>query len=54
MSHEIIEEIKKLPRFEGSHCPNGHNHEYILRKDGGRYIKIKDVLEIIKKNNQGD
>jgi len=55
MSHEIIEEIKKLPRFEGSHCPNEHNHEYIIRKDEGGYVKIKDVLEILERRaDEGD
>jgi len=47
-----IEEIKGLPRFEGSHCPNESNHEYIVRKDDGRYIRIKDVLEIIGEGNE--
>ena len=43
-----IEEIKRLPRFEGSHCPNESDHEYIVRKNDGKYIRIKDVLEIIE------
>ena len=43
----IIEEIKRLPRFEGSHCPNESDHEYIVRKDNGKYIRIEDVLKII-------
>ena len=53
MSHEIIEEIKNLPRFEGSHCPNSSNHEYIARDDKGKYIRIEDVLKIIE-NILGD
>ena len=52
MYHEIIEEIKRLPRFEGSHCPNQNDHEYTVRSDEGRYVKIKDVLEILE--NRGD
>jgi len=44
-----IEEIKNLPRFEGSHCPNESDHEYIVRKTHGKYIRLKDVLEIIIK-----
>jgi hypothetical protein len=48
-----IEKIKSLPRFEGSHCPNARDHEYIVRKDDGRYIRIKDVLEIIETKTKG-
>ena len=51
---EEIEKIKKLPRFEGSHCPNESNHEYIVRKDDGRYVRIKDVLEIIGEVREGN
>ena len=43
----FLSEIKRLPRFEGSHCPNESNHEYVIRKDDGKYVRIKDVLEII-------
>ena len=49
MYHEIIEEIKKIPRFEGSHCPNQSDHEYVIRKDEGKYVRIEDVFEILKK-----
>jgi hypothetical protein len=45
---EEIEKIKRLPKFEGSHCPNESNHEYIVRKEDGKYVRIKDVLEIIE------
>lgn len=51
---EKIKEIKRLPRFEGSHCPNESNHEYIVRKDGGKYVRIKDVLEIISSRGRMD
>ena len=54
MYHEIIKEVKKLPKFEGSHCPNAEDHEYIVRKDEGRYVRIKDVLELIENKNKGD
>lgn len=53
MSKQLMEEIKNLPRFEGSHCPNSKNHEYIARNDEGKYIRIEDVLKIIE-NILGD
>jgi hypothetical protein len=51
----MINEIKDLPRFEGSHCPNAADHEYIVRKDDGRYVRLQDVLKVIEeKANKGD
>ena len=50
----IIDRIKELPRFEGSHCPNQQDHEYIKRIDTGRYVRLEDVIEILeKKDEQG-
>jgi len=46
----LIHWIKKLPRFEGSHTPNSSNHEYIKRIDGGRYVLLDDVLNILENN----
>jgi len=51
----MINEIKELPRFEGSHCPNASDHEYIVRQDDGRYVRLQDVLKVIEeKANKGD
>ena len=46
----LIHWIKKLPRFEGSHCPNQSDHEYIKRIDEGRYVLLDDVLNILENN----
>tara|TARA_R110000824_G_scaffold401660_1_gene613454 strand:+ start:2772 stop:2945 length:174 start_codon:yes stop_codon:yes gene_type:complete len=44
----IIRKIKELPRFEGSHCPNESNHEYVKRIDTGRYVLLEDVIRVLK------
>tara|TARA_R100000152_G_C6585891_1_gene48092 strand:- start:212 stop:382 length:171 start_codon:yes stop_codon:yes gene_type:complete len=50
----LIESIKKLPRFEGSHCPNQSNHEYIKRVDTGKYVLLEDVIKVLEdKDEQG-
>ena len=43
----LINAIKKLPRFEGSHTPNQSSHEYIKRVDTGKYVRLEDVLKVI-------
>ena len=43
----LINEINKLPRFEGTHTPNQSNHEYIKKVDTGRYVLLKDALRVI-------
>ena len=53
MFKQLTEEIKNLPRFEGSHCPDSANHEYIVRNDEGKYIRIEDVLGIIENISGG-
>jgi hypothetical protein len=48
----IIDRIKELPRFEGSHCPNQQDHEYIKRVDTGRYVRLEDVIEIFENKDR--
>jgi len=48
----LIHWIKKLPRFEGSHCPNEENHEYIKRVDTGKYVRLEDVIEILDNKDE--
>jgi len=43
----LISSLKELPRFEGSHCPNQSDHEYIKRVDDGKYVRLEDVLKVI-------
>jgi hypothetical protein len=50
----LIDKIKELPRFEGSHCPNQQDHEYIKRIDDGRYVRLEDVIKVLdNKDEQG-
>jgi hypothetical protein len=37
-----------LPRFEGSHCPSQSNHEYVKRVDTGSYVRLEDVIKILR------
>ena len=48
----LINGIKKLPRFEGSHCPDHAGHEYIKKVDTGRYVRLKDVIQMLE--NKGE
>ena len=43
-----IDRLKELPRFEGSHCPNQSNHEYIKRVDAGKYVRLEDVIKVLE------
>ena len=50
----LIRSLKELPRFEGSHCPNQSNHEYIKRVDTGKYVLLEDVMKVLEdKDEQG-
>ena len=49
----LVSDIKKLPRFEGSHCPNQQDHEYIKRVGSGRYVLLEDVIKILEKKDMG-
>tara|TARA_R110002020_G_scaffold103752_7_gene243134 strand:- start:625 stop:819 length:195 start_codon:yes stop_codon:yes gene_type:complete len=44
---QVISSLKELPRFEGSHCPNQSNHEYVKRIDTGSYVRLEDVIKIL-------
>jgi len=48
----LINKIKELPRFEGSHCPNQSNHEYIKRVDTGKYVLLEHVVKILEKKDR--
>ena len=50
----LIDTLKKLPRFEGSHCPIQQDHEYIKRVDTGRYVRLEVVIKVLEnKDEQG-
>ena len=44
----VIDRLKELPRFEGSHCPNQSNHEYIKGVDAGKYVRLEDVIKVLE------
>tara|TARA_R110002051_G_scaffold294623_1_gene360097 strand:- start:1160 stop:1339 length:180 start_codon:yes stop_codon:yes gene_type:complete len=48
----LISSLKELPRFEGSHCPNQSNHEYIKRVDTGKYVRLEDVIKILENKDR--
>ena len=48
----LISSLKELPRFEGSHCPNQSDHEYIKRVDDGKYVRLDDVIKILEKKDR--
>ena len=51
---QLILKIRKLPTFEGSHCPNQSDHEYIKRVDAGRYVRLEDVIAIVNNTKDRD